>query len=294
MKYQFISTHLHSYPVKAMCRALRISASGYYAARSRAPSKRSERQTLLTAKIHAIHIASRQTYGAPRVHAELCAQGFMCSLNTVARLMHQAQIMPKAIRRYRVTTDSRNTRKASPDLVKRIFSADRPDACWLSDITYIPTREGWLYLAAILDLHSRAVVGWAMSRTLDCRLAMDALQMAISKRGAPPGILHSDQGTTYSAVEYRALPSRYAIRQSMSRKGNCWDNAPMESFFHTLKTKLVMHCDFKTRDQARASLFEYMEVFYNRQRRHSTIGYKAPLPFEILTNAKFKVSTVRG
>lgn len=143
----------------------------------------------------------------------------------------------KAIQRYRVTTDSRNTRKASPDLVNRIFSTDRPDACWLSDITYIPTSEGWLYLATIPDLHSRAVVGWAMSRTLDCRLAMDALQMAISNRGSAPGILHSDQGTTYPAVDYRALLDRYAIRQSMSRKGNCWDNAPMESFFHTLKTE---------------------------------------------------------
>ncbi|MGH8777608.1 IS3 family transposase [Paraburkholderia sp.] len=294
MKYQFISLHLHSYPVRAMCRALEVSASGCYAARARTPSRRSERQTLLTSKIHVIHVASRHTYGAPRVHAELYAQGFACSLNTVAKLMRQAQIMPKAIRRYRVTTDSRNTRKASPNLVNRVFVADRPDICWLSDITYIPTREGWLYLAAILDLHSRAVVGWAMSRTLDCRLAMDALQMAIGKRGSAPGILHSDQGTTYSAVEYRALLSRHSIRQSMSRKGNCWDNAPMESFFHTLKTELVMHCDFKTRDQARASLFEYMEVFYNRQRRHSTIGYEAPLPFETLTNAKFKVSTVRG
>lgn len=208
--------------------------------------------------------------------------------------MRQALIMPKAIRRYRVTTDSRNTRKASPNLVNRVFSADRPDACWLSDITYIPTREGWLYLAAILDLHSRAVVGWAMSRTLDCQLAMDALGMAINKRGSVPGILHSDQGSTYAAVGYREMLSRHAICQSMSRKGNCWDNAPMESFFHTLKTELVMHCDYKTRDQARASLFEYMEVFYNRQRRHSAIGYEAPLPFEILTPAQFKVSTVRG
>ena len=277
-----------------MCRALSVSASGYYASRTRAPSARSARQVLLTSKIRAIYMASHQTYGAPRVHAELCAQGVACCLNTVAKLMHQAQIMPKAIRRYRVTTDSRNTRQASPNLVDRVFSADRPDACWLSDITYIPTREGWLYLAAILDLHSRAVVGWSMSKTLDCRLAVDALNMAIDKRGAVPAILHSDQGTTYSAVDYRALLSRHSIRQSMSRKGNCWDNAPMESFFHTLKTELVMHCDYRTREQARASLFEYMEVFYNRQRRHSTIGYQAPLPFETLTVAQVRVSTVRG
>ena len=173
----------------------------------------------------------------------------------------------------------------------------------MSDITYIPTREGWLYLAAILDLYSRAVVGWGMSRTLDCKLAMDALNMAISRRGSGPAILHSDQGSTYATADYRALLGRHAIRQSMSRKGDCWDNAPMESFFHTLKTELVMHCDYKTRDQARSSLFEYMEVFYapeevplgdNRQRRHSTIHYEAPLAFEASTIAQLKVSTVRG
>jgi transposase InsO family protein len=171
--------------------------------------------------------------------------------------------------------------KASPNLIGRVFTTDGPNACWLSDITYIPTREGWLYLAAVLDVYSRAIVGWAMSRTLDCNLAKDALSMAIGRRG-PPAVLHSDQGTTYAAAEYRELVSRYPIRQSMSRKGDCWDNAPMESFFHTLKTELVMHCDYKTRDQARASLFDYMEVFYNRQRRHSTLNYEAPLAFEAM------------
>jgi transposase InsO family protein len=282
MKHQFIDLHRHSYSVKAMCRALQISPSGYYAARSRPPSKHSERQRFLTSQIQAIHAASWQTYGAPRVHAELVAQGIACSHNTVAKLMRQAGIVPRAIRRFRATTDSRNT-KASPNLLKRAFRADRPNLCWVSDITFIPTREGWLYLAVILDLYSRAVVGWAMSRSLDCRLAMDALNMAVALRGTGPAILHSDQGSTYAAAEYRALLGRYGIRQSMSRKGNCWDNAPMESFFHTLKCELVMHCDYQTRNQARASLFDYMEVFYNRQRRHSTIRYAAPLPFEVAT-----------
>jgi transposase InsO family protein len=198
--------------------------------------------------------------------------------------MRQAQIMPKAIRRFRVTTDSRNT-QASPNLLQRVFNADRANDRWVSDITYIPTREGWLYLAAILDLHSRAIVGWAMKRTLDCRLAMDALSMAVANRRAAPTILHSDQGSTYATANYRALLKDHAIRQSMSRKSNCWDNAPMESFFHTLKTELVMHCDYPTRAQARASLFEYMEVFYNRQRRHSSINYEAPLAFEASTTA---------
>ena len=226
-------------------------------------------------------MASRETYGSPRIHAELCAQRVPCSRNTVAKLMRQASIMPKCIRRFRVTTDSRRT-KASPNLIGRVFTADSPNACWLSDIIYIPTREGWLYLAAVLDVYSRAVVGWAMSRTLDCQLARDALSMAIGRRG-PPAILHSDQGTTYSAADYRKLLAEYPmIQQSMGRKGDCWDNAPMESFFHTLKTELVMHCDYRTRDQARASLFDYMEVFYNRQRRHSTLKYETPLAFEAM------------
>ena len=284
MKWRFIDIHRHSHAVTTLCHVLNVSTSGYYAAHSRKPSARSERQAVLTAHIREIHTASRYTYGAPRIHAELCSQGVMCSRNTVAKFMHQAQIMPKAIRRFRVTTDSRKT-KASPNLLNRVFQAERPNVCWLSDITYIPTREGWLYLAAILDVYSRAVVGWGMSKNLDSKLAMDALNMAVCQRGTGPDILHSDQGSTYAASEYRTLLSKYNIRQSMSRKGDCWDNAPMESFFHTLKTDLVMHCDYKTRDQARASLFEYMEVFYNRQRRHSTISYEAPLVFEVLTTA---------
>ena len=281
MKYAFINQHRRGYEVKALCDALHVSRSGYYAARGRAPSARQVRQTTLTSAIRKIHLASRETYGAPRVHAELRAQDMPCCRNTVAKLMRQASLMPKCIRRFRVTTDSRRT-KASPNLIGRVFTADSPNACWLRDITYIPTREGWLYLAAVLDVYSRAVVGWAMSRTLDCQLARDALSMAIGRRG-PPAILHSDQGTTYSAAGYRELLARYPmIRQSMSRKGDCWDNAPMESFFHTLKTELVMHCNYKTRDQARASLFDYMEVFYNRQRRHSTLHYEAPLAFEAM------------
>ena len=192
--------------------------------------------------------------------------------------------MPRAIRRFRVTTDSRMT-KASSNLVGRVFEAQRPNACWLSDITYISTREGWLYLAAVLELYSRAVVGWSMNKTLDSQLAMNALDMAIRRRGTGPQILHSDQGSTYSTAQYRQMLAKHAIRQSMSRKGDCWDNAPMESFFHSLKTELVMHCDYKTREEARASLFDYLEVFYNRQRRHSTIKYEAPLVFEASTTA---------
>jgi transposase InsO family protein len=271
--------------VKLLCEVLQMSRSGYYAARQRRPSARRQRHAALTSRIREIHAASRETYGAPRVHAELRAQGVNCCRNTVAKLMRQAQIMPRSIRRFRVTTDSRTT-QASADLVQRCFKTQRPDQCWLSDVTYIATREGWLYLAAVLDLYSRAVVGWAMGRTLGAQLVIDALDMAIRQRGGGPAILHSDQGCTYSAASYRQILGEHAIQQSMSSKGDCWDvNAPMESFFHTLKTELVMHCDYRTRDQARASLFDYVEVFYNRQRRHSSINYEAPLVFEARTIA---------
>ena len=282
MKHQFIDAHCHRYGVRTLCHVLGISASGYYAACGRPPSARTQRQALLTANIRAIHAVSRNTYGAPRVHFELAAQEIPCCKNTVARLMRQAQIVPKTVQRFKVTTDSRGT-KASPNLLGRVFTAARPNTCWLTDITFIPTRAGWLYLAAVLDLYSRAVVGWAMSNRIDQVLARDALIMAIGQRGAAPDILHSDQGSIYAAADYRALLDWHAIRQSMSRKGDCWDNAPMESFFHTLKTELVMHCDYQTREEARSSLFEYIEVFYNRQRRHSSIHYETPLAFEAVT-----------
>jgi putative transposase len=291
VKYGFIEKHRRQYGVPALCEALQVSRSGYYAARHRGPSDQEKRRVDLTARIRTIHRASRESYGAPRVHIELMAQRVPCCRNTVAKLMQKADILPKSIRRFRVTTDSRRT-QASPNLVNRDFTSQHPNDLWLSDITYIPTKEGWLYLAAVLDAYSRALVGWAMSQTLGTQLAMDALNMAIAHRG-PPVTLHSDQGSTYATGGYREIIHRYGIAQSMSRKGDCWDNAPMESFFHTLKTELVMHCNYKTRNDARASLFDYIEVFYNRQRRHSSIRYEAPLRFEAI-NSPGKVSIVRG
>ena len=279
--------------MRRLCRALHVSVSGYYAAGGRPPSARRERQALLLERVRAVHVASRATYGAPRVYAELAAQGVSCCKNTIARLMRRARIVPKTVRRFRITTDSRNT-KASPNLVGRVFTAASPNECWLTDITFILTREGWLYLAVILDLHSRAVVGWAMRERLDGKLVMNAITMALDRRGVVPKIVHSDQGTLYAMGAYRELLAQYGIRQSMSRKADCWDNAPMESFFHTLKTELVVHCDYRTREQARASLFEYMEVFYNRQRRHSTLNYETPLAFEALHQPLITASTVRG
>jgi transposase InsO family protein len=280
MKHRFIDAQRRQYAVRTLCTALDVSRSGYYAARHRPPSARTQRQLSLTSRIQRIHAASRETYGSPRVHAELSFQGVPCCQNTVAKLMRKANIVPKAIRRFRLTTDSRNT-KASPNLLRRLFRVERVNHSWVSDITFIPTREGWLYLAAILDLHSRAIVGWAMSKRLDSQLATDALLMALARRGTAPKLLHSDQGSTYATAAYRDLLKQHAIQQSMSRKGDCWDNAPMESFFHTLKTELVMHCDYRTREQARSSLFDYLEVFYNRHRRHSAIHYVSPMTFEL-------------
>jgi putative transposase len=284
VKYQFIQAHRSHYPVRSLCRALKVSASGYYAACGRPQSARYQRQKTIITHIRAIHATSRATYGAPRVHVELGVQGVGCCKNTVAQLMRRAGIVPKTVRRFKVTTDSRHSWWSAPNLLGRVFHAEHANQRWLTDITFIPTRAGWLYLAAILDLYSRAVVGWAMSARMDRALAMDALAMAIERRGAAPDILHSDRGSLYTVADYRALLLRHGIRQSMSRKADCWDNAPMESFFHTIKTELVMHCDYQTREQARSSLFEYMEVFYNRQRRHSTIQYEAPLTFEAMNN----------
>lgn len=282
MKYRFIEAQRAHYPVRRLCRVLGVAVSGYYAACARQPSACARRQAHLSAQIQAIHTQSRATYGSPRVHAELIAQGEHCCRNTVAKLMRRAGIVPKTVRRFRVTTDSRHA-LAAPNLLGRVFTAQQPNACWLTDVTFIPTRQGWLYLAAILDLYSRSVVGWSMGQRLDRALAIDALTMAIDRRGAAPAILHSDRGSIYCVADYRALLARHGIRQSMSRKADCWDNAPMESFFHTVKTELVIHCDYPTREVARSSLFEYMEVFYNRQRRHSTLNYETPLAFEART-----------
>ena len=282
MKYRLIDDHCQRHDVRMLCTLLGVSSSAYYAARHRPLSAQAQRQIELTVKIQHIHVASRQTYGAPRIYVELAEQKVSACKNTVAKLMQKAQIVPKTVKRFKVTTDSRGT-KASPNLLGRVFSAQRANACWLTDITFIPTRAGWLYLAAILDLYSRAIVGWAMSTRIDQALATDALTMAIKQRGTAPDILHSDRGSIYAAADYRKLLEQESIRQSMSRKGDCWDNAPMESFFHTLKTELVMHRDYHSREDARTDLFEYIEVFYNRQRRHSTIQYATPLAFEAET-----------
>lgn len=280
MKYAAIHRHRDEYGVRMMCRALGVSRSGYYGWVERPESARARRHRVLTDRIWHFHRASRETYGAPRIRQDLLQSGERVGENTVALLMRRARIVPKTVRKFRVTTDSRQT-VAAPNRLNQEFRAQQPDQRWVSDVTFIPTREGWLYLAVILDLYSRAVVGWAMHPRMKTALVSDALKMALMRRKVrSPLLLHSDQGSQYAAADYQALLAAHGIECSMSRKGHCWDNAVAESFFHTLKTELVHHQDYRSRAEAKASLFEYIEVFYNRQRRHSHLGQVAPMTFE--------------
>ncbi len=266
-----------------MCRVLSVSRSGYNDWVDRPESARSQRHRALIRKIRHFYQASRETYGSPRIHQDLLEAGEQVGENTVALLMKRAGIVPKTVRRFRVTTDSRKT-IAAPNLLAQQFTVNRPNQRWVSDITFIPTREGWLYLAVIIDLYSRAVIGWAMDQRMKATLVTDALKMALMRRKVrSPLLLHSDQGCQYAATDYRAMLAIHGIECSMSRKGCCWDNAVAESFFHTLKTELVHHEDYRDRAESKTSLFEYIEVFYNRQRRHSHNGQMAPLAFEATT-----------
>jgi putative transposase len=279
--FRFVHRHRGRWPVTAMCDALAVSPAGYYAWRGRPVSARRQRQDVLTAQIRAVHAQVRARYGSPRVHAELVARGHGCCVNTVARLMRRAGITAKTARKFRHTTDSNHDRPVADNLLDRRFDPAAPNAAWVADITYIPTREGWLYLAAVEDLYSRLVVGWAMGPRMTSRLVVDALGMAVRRRLPGAELLaHSDRGSQYASEHYQRLLAGHGITGSMSRRGDCWDNAPMESFFASLKKELVHHEDYQTREEAQASIFEYIEVFYNRQRRHSKLGYKSPAEFE--------------
>jgi putative transposase len=279
--YRFVDAHRGRWPVTALCGALGASPAGYYAWRGRPASARRLRQEALTAQIRAVHARAKARYGSPRVHAELAAQGHGCCRNTVARLMRRAGIAAKAARKFRRTTDSGHGLPVAENLLDRRFDPTAANRAWVADLTFIPTRQGWLYLAAVEDLYSRMVVGWALDARMTSRLVVDALAMAVRRRLPGEELLaHSDRGSQYASAHYRQLLARHGITCSMSRRGNCWDNAPMESFFASLKKELVHHEDYRTRDQARGSLFEYIEVFYNRQRRHSALGYRSPNDFD--------------
>ena len=265
-----------------MCKTLEVSRSGFYAWLGRDESDRAREDCRLTALIRDIFTEGRGVYGAPRVHKTLQQRGQRCGRKRVARLMSNAGLRSKTRRRFRVkTTDSKHDHPIAPDRLGRDFTASAPNRAWVSDITYIPTDEGWLYLASTMDLCSRKIVGWSMSSTLHTKITVDALNMAIKQRGPLAGLIHhSDRGVQYAAADFRAVLRKHGIVASMSRKGNCYDNAAKESFFHTLKTELIHHHRYRTRAEARASVFDYIEAFYNRVRLHSTIGYRSPADFE--------------
>jgi putative transposase len=284
MRFRFIRDHEEQYPIRRMCSVLSVSPSGYYAWRQRPPSERELANRQLVTKIRAIHDASRQVYGYRKVHRTLLASLIACGRNRVARLMHRAGLRSRRRRRYQVTTtQSQHRRPVAPNRLAGQFAATAPNQKWVSDITYIRTRQGWLYLAAVLDLFSRRVVGWAMERYLTDNLTVKALEMALARRQVLAGLLHhSDRGSQYASSRYLARLGQARALTSMSRRGNVYDNAPMESFFATLKTELVHHRDYSTRQEAKSDIFEYIEVFYNRQRLHQSLDYRSPADFESL------------
>ena len=291
MRFQFIDDHQDGVPVIRMCEVLNVSPSGYYAWCGRPVSAREMANQELVEKIKVVHAESLETYGSPRVYQELKAQGVACSENRVARLMCLYHIRAKQTKHYKVTTKRNKAHPVAPNLLKRDFVADWPDQKWLSDITYIPTQEGWLYLAAVLDLYTRRIVGWAMSDRMTSDLTRDALKMAIRQR--QPGadlIHHSDQGSQYTAGEYQQLLKDWDIQVSMNGVGTWYDNAPMESFFGSLKSEWVHHRVYRTRDEARADIFYYIEAFYNRRRLHSSLDYLSPEAYEQLYHQQQSVA----
>jgi putative transposase len=287
VRYGFIRENSKEFHVENACRVLNVSLSGYYAWCGRGPSMREIEDARLIDKIRGIYEASDGNYGVRRVHRQLLADGESCSRNRVARLMSRCGLKARRKRRFRVTTDSKHNLPVADNLLERQFFSAGPNQVWASDITYIWTLEGWLYLAAVIDLHSRMVVGWSMSERLDRGLVLDALSMAIGRRNPEPGLIHhSDRGIQYASNDYQKALAEQKIRCSMSRKGDCWDNAVVESFFSTLKTERVHRRLYRSREEARRDIFDYIEVFYNRVRIHSTLGHLSPAQFESRALAK--------
>lgn len=281
MRYGFIASYRRRFSVSAMCRVLGVSRSGYYAWRERAPSNRSRANAELVRAIRRVHARSSETYGSPRVHRALCAGGLMCGRNRVARLMRVTDIRAKQVKHYRRNSYRSSGLPAAPNLLGRHFGVDSPNRVWVSDITYIATRSGWGYLAVVLDLYSRRVVGWSFRSSMGDQLTLEALRRAYVCRQPSAGLLHhSDQGVQYTSVAYQARLASQGMEVSMSRRGNCWDNAVAESFFHTLKTELVNWKRYKTHEEAATDLCEYIEAWYNKERLHSSLGYRSPADYE--------------
>jgi putative transposase len=281
MKFQFVAKYQDKYPVTRLCELLEISRSGYYAWKDRKPSQREHGIEILIAHLHRIHDKYRKVYGSPRMHAALKKEGIIFNQKTIAKYMLQEGLQGQRKQRKVITTNSKHGFPIAPNLLHRDFHAEKPNEKWVGDITYIPTAEGWLYLASVLDLFSRKVVGWEMSKSIDADLVEKALRMALYQRQPAFGLLHhSDRGSQYASYQIRNILAANHIQISMSRRADCYDNAVMESFFGTLKNEWVHHQTYLTRSQARTDLFGYIEGFYNTVRMHSSLGYLSPNEFE--------------
>lgn len=281
MRFAFVDAEKATFPVAALCRVLGVTRQGYYAYAKRPASDAVRSEVELHGRIRALHAASRQTYGSPRIHRALRAEGIRVGKPRVERAMRGLELRACGSRRFRITTKADSSHRTEPNVLARDFSASRPNERWVTDITYVWTDEGWCYLAVVLDLYSRSVVGWTVHETLHTKLALDALEMAVRRRRPQAGLLHhSDRGCQYTSAEYRERLRRLGVTVSMSRRGNCWDNAVAESFFSTLKKELLHRRRWSGRLELRDAAFDYIEAFYNRRRLHSTLGYKTPAQVE--------------
>jgi putative transposase len=288
VKYVYIEANAESMSITRLCRLLGVGRSGYHDWQTRGESRRSQQDRELLVQIRDVHCANREAYGAVKTWRELNLRGIPCGKHRVARLRREAGIEARRKRRFRVIVENHHTVPAAPDLVQRHFAVPSPNRIWVGDGTFIRTRQGFLHLAILLDLHSRRIVGWGMGERPNLAPVLSALDMALLHRQPPAGLIHhTDQGTLYAASAYREKLMMHGLRPSMSRRGNCYDNAVAESFFSTLKNELVHHRDFHTRDEARTAIFDYIEVFYNRQRRHQTLGYISPMQFEQKNNVAY-------
>ena len=286
MKYRFISDHRETFKVGRMCKLLNVSRSSYYAWLKRPESRRGRENRSLEDKIRVLHRTSHGIYGSPRIHRDLVTAGIRCGKNRVARIMREAGIRSRTKRKFKATTNSKHNLPVAPNLLNQDFTVKAPNLAWVGDITYIPTNEGWLYLAVLLDLYNREVVGWSASSRMTRQLAINALQMALGRRNPRQGLLHhTDRGSQYASSDYQKILKDHGMLCSMSRKGNCYDNALAESFFARLKTEWVSHQRYFSRSEAIQSLFFYIEIFYNRKRRHSSIDYLTPQEYETISLA---------
>jgi putative transposase len=281
VKFALIDAEKANFPVAFMCTQLRVSRSGYYAWRERPPSARAQQDVQLGTRVLDLYLGSQRAYGSPRLREALAAEGTRVSRKRVVRLMQHRGLVAREPHRFVATTDSKHELPTAPNVLRRKFAQPALDQAWAGDITYIPTAEGWLFLAVILDLCSRRVVGWSTSESLERGICLEALRQALTTRQPAPGLIHhSDRGCQYASTDYRAVLDEHGIVCSMSRRGNCWDNAVAESFFSTIKTELVYRRSFATHAEAKNAIFEYIECFYNRKRLHSSIGYRSPADYE--------------